>query len=447
MERDVFYRLFLAVLAAILPSFAYDWDSPSDVVFSPKSLEQRTSILQTQEKCIRSGECLGDSASKTLRDAFTGLESTIVAEDSHATLFSYDELFLLYVYSAQVSLDKSASWKELVRLLEHSRSIKDSLAHRNYPFAKDSTLVDFLIDSIDYHQAEFEFSLLDVPRELKESFRIVLEAILVSNSLAKACEIGQNSHGTSMYGASVEFMETARDRFLRRYPQSEYGVLVREYVPEGFAAREKRNVASEQKWLAFSMGLGVGSAIMGGNLGETVSVPFEIPFYGEFQVGRALVGFGFGMGLGQKKTLWEGTSDEMEGHGFGMVMGGLNAYVGGVLLAHNSLSLDLLAGVVVSDYTPTSDSDYLIQGIGLQVGGQLDFKIPLTDFVEMVVRARYFFSWENAELYIPDAVYERRPEVDNFPSYGPETGYGHRVEILLGFRAGFPKSMMKEPVK
>ena len=95
MVRDVFYRLFLAVLAAILPSFAYDWDSPSDVVFSPKSLEQRTSILQTQEKCIRSGECLGDSASKTLRDAFTGLESTIVAEDPNATLFSYDELFLL----------------------------------------------------------------------------------------------------------------------------------------------------------------------------------------------------------------------------------------------------------------------------------------------------------------------------------------------------------------
>lgn len=447
MMRDLSFKLLLAVLAAVLPSFAYDWESPSDVVFSSRSLEQRTSILQTQEKCIQRDECGGDSTSKTLREAFAGLESALIAEDPNAVLFTYDELFLLYAYSAQVSQDKSASWAELVRLLEHSRAIKDSLAHRNYPFAKDSTLTNYLIESIDYHLVEFEFSLLDVPRELKESFRIVLEAILVSNSLAMACEMGQNSHGTSMYGASVEFMETARNRFLKRYPQSEYGTLVLEYVPEGFALREKRNVAAESKWLAFSMGLGVGSVIMGGNLGETVGVPFEIPFYGEFQVGRALVGFGFGAGLGQKKTLWKGTSDEMEGHGFGMVMGGLNSYIGGVVFAHNRLSLDLLAGLVVSDYTPTSDDDYLIQGIGLLVGGLLDFKIPLTDFVEMVVRARYFFSWENAELYIPDAVSERRPEVNSFPSYGPETGYGHRVDIMLGFRAGFPKSMLKGSAK
>jgi hypothetical protein len=439
-----FVFLLVSLFIAIAPAFAYDWDHEAGTAFGGKLVERRSSIQGMSINCLNREACKGNFASGTMRDFFVPLESQLLASDSNATLFSYDELFLLYAVSAQFYRDKSAAWDSLVRLMENADAVRDSLSRRNNPFAKDSTFAETFAQLLNYQDVEDGFSELDVSRELKEAFRVVLEAVVVGYSRSRLVEMEKNSHDGSKYGVSYQFLEKARDRFFSRYPQSRYTGLILGYIPEAYAQESLARMMSEKKWFMFSMGLGGAFPSFDGELAETVDVPFAIPVVGEFQVWRVIFGFDFASGLGQKKTLWKGTDKEMVGSGFGFLMGQLDMYIGFSAIETKHVTLDLLAGLAVADYEMVNDGDYMIQGMGGQLGAQVDFKIPLSTFVDLFVRSRYTVAFESAELYIPDALRERRPEVNGFPSFGPVDGIRHSFALIVGFCAGTSKPMLEE---
>ena len=439
-----FVFLLVSLLIAIAPAFAYDWNHEAAQTFDGNLVERRTSIQGMSINCFYREACDENFASGTLRDFFAPFESQLQVSDSNATLFSYDELFLLYAVSAQFYRDKSAAWEGLVQLMENADAIRDSLSHRNNPFAGDSAFAETFALHVNYQEVEDGFSELDVSRELKEAFRVVLEALVVKYSRSRLFEMEKNSHDGSEYGVSCQFLEKARDMFLSRYPQNRYAGLIRGYVPDGYAQESLAKITSEKKWFMFSMGLGGALPSFGGELAETIDVPFAIPVVGEFQVWRVLFGFGFGGGLGQKKTLWKGTDKEMKGDEFGFLMGQLDMYLGFAAVETKHATFDLLAGFAVADYEMVNDGDYQIQGFGAQVGTQVDFKIPLGTLLDFFVRLRYTVAFESAELYIPDALRERRPEVRDFPPFGPVSGTRHSFALIIGVSAGVAKSMLEE---
>lgn len=443
MLRRFVFLLFALFLAAV-PSLAYDWNHATDGNFGGDLVERRGALQSSAMNCYHREACSGNFASGTLLDFFAPLEQQLLASDSNAVLFSYDELFLLYAASAQFYRDKALAWAGLVGLMENAAAVRDSLSRRNNPFAKDSAFAEALALIVNYQEIEDGFSALDVPRELKAAFRIVLEALVVKYSRSRLFEMSKNNHEGSSFGVSYEFIEGERDRFLVRYPQSRYADLIYGYIPEGYAQEAHAEIMSEPKWLIFSMGLGGAIPSFAGDLAETVDIPFAIPVVGEFQVWRGLFGFGFVCGLGQKKTLWKGTDKEMEGNGFGLLMGQLDLYFGFAAIETRRVTFDLLAGLSAADYSLVDDSDYLIQGLGFQFGGQVDFKIPLATYMDFFIRARYTAALESAELYIPDAVAERRPEVREFPKFGPVSGVRHSFALIIGIGAGFPKAMLME---
>jgi hypothetical protein len=438
----------LTVSMALAPCFAYKWDHAEEEASREGNLvKDRAAILEKSINCFSEIGCYGQFASGSLRDFFSSFESELLSKDSNATLFSYDELFLMYAVSAQFYGDKSAAWAGLVGLMENALSIKDSLSRRNNPFAQDSAFAQSLALLANYTGVEDGFVELDVPRELKDAFRIVFEAIIVKHSRSRLVDIQRDSHGKSEFGLSYDFMEKACDRFFARYPQSAYGELIREYVPEGYAQANMDARRAEKKWFMFSMGLGGGVPFFGGENGETVDASFEFLFNGEIQIWRVLLGFGFAGGLGPKKTLWEGSDHEMEGDGFGFLMGQLEIFLGMAVYESKFVTFDVLAGIGVADYTMTDDPDYTIQAFGPQFGAQVDFKLPLTSFVDLFFRIRYFITLETAELYVPDTVLEKRPETRDFPDYGPVDGIRHSIAIIIGYSAGFSKSMLTEGMR
>ena len=176
-------------------------------------------------------------------------------------------------------------------------------------------------------------------------------------------------------------------------------------------------------------------------IGEPISTPDGVTL---IPVSRLSFGFGCGGGLGQKKTLWKGTDKEMKGDEFGFLMGQLDMYLGFAAVETKHATFDLLAGFAVADYEMVNDGDYQIQGIGAQVGTQVDFKIPLGTLLDFFVRLRYTVAFESAELYIPDALRERRPEVRDFPPFGPVSGTRHSFALIIGVSAGVAKSMLEE---
>jgi hypothetical protein len=67
--------------------------------------------------------------------------------------------------------------------------------------------------------------------------------------------------------------------------------------------------------------------------------------------------------------------------------------------------------------------------------------------VDLFFRIRYFITLETAELYVPDTVLEKRPETRDFPDYGPVDGIRHSIAIIIGYSAGFSKSMLTEGMR
>ena len=248
-----FVFLLVSLFIAIAPAFAYDWNHEAAQTFDGNLVERRASIQGMSINCFYREACDENFASGTLRDFFAPFESQLQVSDSNAALFSYDELFLLYAVSAQFYRDKSAAWEGLVQLMENADAIRDSLSHRNNPFAGDSAFAETFALHVNYQEVEDGFSELDVSRELKEAFRVVLEAVVVRYSRSRLVEMEKNSHDGSKYGVSYQFLEKARDRFFSRYPQSRYTGLILGYIPEAYAQESLARMMSEKKWFMFSI--------------------------------------------------------------------------------------------------------------------------------------------------------------------------------------------------